>query len=261
MSSKHGDFIWYELITPDTKASQEFYSKVLGWQFEDSGQEGMDYQIVLAPEGGYEEPKHVAGLMGMDPNQLPMGKPMWLGYIGVDDVDQSVAQIEMVGGTVCMPAMDIPNVGRIAMVSDPQGVPFYVMRGASNEKSPAFADDQPRLGHCAWNELMAADQAAAWSFYGDQFSWVKEGEMDMGEQGTYDFIRHDFLLGAIMTAPAGVAPQWSFYFRVAQIDVAVEKVEANGGTVTMGPQEIPGDEFFINGIDPQGAAFCLIGVR
>ena len=54
--------------------------------------------------------------------------PMWLGYINVDDADATVTSIEQAGGKTLMPAFDIPNVGRIAMVTDPQGAPFYIMK-------------------------------------------------------------------------------------------------------------------------------------
>src|SRR3546814_12168106 len=80
-------------------------------------------------------------------------RPTWLGYIAVEDVDASVAEIEARGGRVLMPAMDIPMVGRIAMVADPHGAPFYVMKPHGTGKSLAFADDYPRPGHWAWNEL------------------------------------------------------------------------------------------------------------
>ena len=53
---------------------------------------------------------------------------------------------------------------------------------------------------------------------------------------------------------------WNFYFRAADIDVAAKKIVSGGGEILQGPQEIPGDEFTINGLDPQGAPFSVIGV-
>jgi predicted enzyme related to lactoylglutathione lyase len=257
MANRQGDFIWYELLTGDADAAQAFYASVVGWTVTNSGQPGMDYRILNAGEHS------IGGLMGITPDMAAHGaRPTWLGYIAVDDVDATVTAVGASGGGVMMPAMDIPDVGRIAMVTDPQGVPFYVMRPAGEGDSLAFAYDIPREGHCAWNELVTSDQAAAWAFYGDHFGWSKDGEMDMGPMGSYDFIRHGGVIGAIMKGtPEMGPPHWNQYFRVPDIDVAVKAVAAGGGSVVNGPMEIPGGEFALNGIDPQGAHFGLVGKR
>jgi hypothetical protein len=154
-------------------------------------------------------------------------------------------------------------VGRIAMLADPQGAPFYVMRGAvENGTSLAFAFDKPRPGHCAWNELATSDPKAALKFYGGQFGWVKDGEMDMGPAGAYEFLRHGFMFGAVTPYMGeGGSPLWTYYFRVPDIDVAVDKIATGGGKVWHGPMEIPGGDFVINGVDPQDAYFALVGGR
>lgn len=87
--------------------------------------------------------------------------------------------------------------------------------------------------------------------------------MDMGELGAYRFIqRGDVGLGAVMPLMPGMtAPMWSFYIGVDDIDRARAAVTANGGTITNEPMEIPGGEYAMNGIDPQGAAFGLVGPR
>lgn len=257
MGNKHGDFIWYELLTSDADAAQDFYGTVLGWSFGGSGTPGIDYRIINAPEHS------VGGLMAITPEMAQHGaRPAWLGYVAVDDVDKCVESVEHGGGRTLMPGMDIPDVGRIAMVADPQGAPFYVMKPGGDGESLAFAYDQPRIGHCAWNELITSDQTAAWHFYGVRFGWVKDGAMDMGEMGSYDFIRHGAMIGAIMTGTAEMGPpHWNFYFRVADIDAAKSAVEAGGGQIVNGPMEIPGGDFALNGIDPQGAHFALVGSR
>ena len=61
--------------------------------------------------------------------------------------------------------------------------------------------------------------------------------------------------------PAMGPPHWNTYFRVADIDAAKTAVEAAGGQVVQGPHEIPGGDFSMNCIDPQGAAFGLVGGR
>src|SRR5690625_7310585 len=89
-----------------------------------------------------------------------------------------------------MPPLDIPDVGRLAMVTDPQGAVFYVMRGFSNQISLAFAADKPRVGHCAWNELSTTDPEAAKAFYFREFGWTKDGEMRSEERRVGKERRH-----------------------------------------------------------------------
>jgi uncharacterized protein len=257
MANKHGDFIWYELLTTQADAACAFYSSILGWVSNDSGQAGMDYRILtMAGEG-------VGGLMAITPEMSAGGaRPVWLGYIGVDDVDASAASILAAGGAEHMPAMDVPGVGRMAMLADPQGVPFYIMKGASGETSHAFAADRPRSGHCAWNELVTTDQSAALSFYTGQFGWRKDGEMEMGPMGKYEFLRHGSVIGAIMTKPPEQpTPSWNFYFRVPDISAAATRIKSGGGRILNGPQEVPGGDWVINGLDPQGASFALVGQK
>lgn len=264
MANKHGDFVWYELLTPDADGAQAFYAALLGWQVADSGMEGVDYRLLSAPDGDGGEVHMVGGIMPLDDDMLAAGaRPAWLGYIAVDDVDARVQAIEASGGSLCMPATDIPGVGRIALVTDPQGAPFYIMRSlTADDTSLAFAHDRPRPGHCAWNELVTSDPAAALLFYGEQLGWVKDGEMDMGVDGAYEFIRHGSVIGAVCRLPeADARPHWNYYFRVAQIDAAVDTIEASGGQILMGPHPIPDGDLIIHALDPQGAAFALIGSR
>jgi uncharacterized protein len=251
MTNPHGSFIWYELLTSDADAAQAFYEKVVGWSVGPFGDGAMDYRILTAPDGG-----GVGGLMTM-PSGAPM-RPGWFGYIGVDDVDRTVAEIEAAGGSVHMPAQDLEGVGRLAMVADPQGVPFYVMKGASPEASHAFAADVH--GHCCWNELSTTDQVAAFAFYSGLFGWTDGGGMPMGEGRTYQFINQgDQMIGAMMTRTDGMPPIWTFYFEVPDIEVAAETVAAEGGTVHYGPAEVPGGDRIIVASDPQGAIFGLVG--
>lgn len=258
MANKHGDFIWYELLTPDASAAAQFYQGLLGWQVSDN----PEYREITASEG------MVGGMLPLTPEMTGAGaRPAWLGYIAVDDVDAAVERVTAAGGRTLMPARDMEGVGRFALVTDPQGAPFYVIRaippqGAADPTSHAFAAERPMRGHCAWNELSSDDPAAAWRFYGELFRWVKDGDLDMGPLGRYEFIRHGFMLGAIMPRmPQMPVSAWTFYFRVPDIDAAHDYVRQNGGRVLQEPIEIPGGEYSMNVMDPQGAAVGLVGPR
>ncbi|HEX8578584.1 MAG TPA: VOC family protein [Allosphingosinicella sp.] len=254
-TNSHGSFIWYELLTTDADAAAAFYGEVIGWRATEAGVPGYDYRFFWAGEQG------IGGHMNIPEEGAEHGmRPGWYGFIGVNDVDATVAAIESEGGTVLMPAMDIPDVGRMALVTDPQHVPFYVMRGSSDQASDSFGRGQ---GHCCWNELSTADQGAALSFYTRHFGWEKGEAMPMGEMGDYVFINHDGgMIGAVMPHGGdGPLPAWRFYFVVPDIDAAAAKVTAAGGVVRHGPQEIPGGDFMLVATDPQGAVFGAVGAR
>jgi predicted enzyme related to lactoylglutathione lyase len=249
----NGVFIWYELLTTDADASADFYSGVVGWQVAASGMPGMDYRLLMAGEA------QVGGLMQLSQDMLDGGAlPVWLGYISVDDADGAVARIAAAGGKVQVPPTDIPNVGRFAMVADPQGIPIYVLHDQGQTPSTAFA--QGLDGHCAWNELETPDPKAALDFYGGQFGWKPGETMSMGEAGDYLMFELDGApIGGMMQAsPVGSSPMWRFYFRVPSLEAAMRRVRAGGGQVLHGPQPVPGDDEIALGMDPQGAAFALV---
>jgi hypothetical protein len=253
MSNPHGSFIWYELMSTDPDASKAFYDSVVGWNIGPKPAGDMDYRMISASDG------HIGGVLRLTDEMSAHGaRPTWLGYFGVDDVDATVAKAVARGGNVLMPAWDIPNVGRIAMVTDAQGLPFYVMRGASDGSSTAYG--RMAMGHVSWNELLTPDQDAALAFYGELFGITKSGAMPMGALGDYTFLQHSGAgIGAMMTTPpAGSKSGWGFYFRVPEIESAKDRIARGGGTVTQGPMEVPGGEMVLNAVDPHGAAFGLV---
>jgi predicted enzyme related to lactoylglutathione lyase len=256
MANRHGDFIWYELLTSDTDAAAVFYGAVIGWRARPAQGSPRDYRIFRVGD------TDVAGHMRIPADASRSGmRPGWLGYVGVDDVDAAVAEIVSAGGAQLMPPTDIPGVGRLAMVADPQGVVFYVMRGSIEGTSTSFAPT--RTGHCHWNELASSDQAAALAFYCSRFGWQPGEVMPMGDMGHYRFITHDGeTIGAMMTRqPDCPPPAWTFYFGIEDIDAAARRVSENGGTIHHGPAEVPGGVFIIIARDPQGALFGLVGPR
>lgn len=261
MVNQHGDFVWYELMTGDSEAARAFYTGLLGWTYTDSGQEQVDYRMFSAGDA------QVGGFLQLTPQMVEHGaRPCWVGYIRVDDCAAAVASAREAGATILMEDNEVPGVGPFAMLQDPEGAFFYMLEDRSGEDSRAFSTEDNGDGHCSWNELMAGDTEAAKAFYGSQFGWVVADSIDMGEMGMYDMFKtsaeRDFLSGGIMgRMPDMPVSAWTFYFRLPLIDVAAEYIAANGGQILNGPMEIPGGEFIINGIDPQGAMFSVIGKR
>jgi predicted enzyme related to lactoylglutathione lyase len=259
LDEPRGDFIWYELLTADIGGAKTFYDAVIGWNIQDRSDFPNDYRMIGRSDG-----KLAGGAMQITDEMKRHGaRPTWLAYIHSLDVDAQAAAIQRAGGKIMMPPFDIPGVGRVAMVTDPQGAPFYVMKplppeGDPNAKSDVFdAEAEQRVG---WNELSTTDPVAARQFYSEQFGWVSDDFMDMGEMGEYRFIdHHGQRIGALCGAMPGQPPRWRFYFRVSSIAAARTRIEQGGGTVAMGPHQVPSGDWIIIGTDPQGAEFALVG--
>jgi predicted enzyme related to lactoylglutathione lyase len=257
-SPTHGSLVWYELMTTDPDGAKKFYGNIVGWDIGDPLPGDQDYRMIGRSDGGF-----AGGVLALTDEMRQHGaRPTWLGYIGVDNVDATVSQIESKGGKTLMPAFDIPQ-GRIAMVADPQGAPFYVMKPVPPAEKPdavsdVFSPDAPQ--RISWNELSTSDPAAARRFYEEQLGWDSNDFMDMGGDGEYRFLDHHGLrIGALSGTMHGQQPHWRYYIRVPSVSAAKDKVEAGGGTIAMGPMEVPGGDHILIGSDPQGAEFALVG--
>lgn len=255
--SLRGSFTWHELMTTDREAAQAFYGPLLCWQFDAGEVAGRSYAVILA--NGVP----VGGMLGLDAAMHQGGAgPVWVGYVAVAALDAAAAQVRAGGGQVLMDGMAIPGLGRFALIGDPDGVPLYLMEYDTAPPGPP-ATFPPPPGTCAWNELAARHPDAAIAFHTGLFGWRQEGDMPMGELGSYRFLHHDAaMIGAVMPVAGREAkPGWTFYFVVPDIDAAAAAVRAGGGEVTEEPGEIPGGSFSLVARDPEGARFGLVGPR
>jgi predicted enzyme related to lactoylglutathione lyase len=244
-------FIWYELMTTDQDAAEKFYRAVVGWKTADAGQPDMRYTILSAGDRG------MGGVMKIPAAGMP---PAWLGYIGVPDTDAAAKQIVEAGGAIHHPPDNIPNVGRFAVVSDPGGAVFQLLTPLPRQDEPPPADLKT-LGLVSWHELYSSiGEKAAFDFYAGQFGWETLDLMDMGEMGKYRiFGAGGVPMGGMMDKPKEApASAWGFYVNVDSIGAAIERIKHNGGQITMGPNEVPGNQWVVQGLDPQGATFALV---
>jgi hypothetical protein len=247
-------------MTPDQAASERFYTKVVGWtaaaQTNDS--HGNPYVVFSAGTRG------IGGMLKLTGEMAAGGaRPGWVGYIHVTDVDAKVKAVTEAGGLQLMAPTEIPGVGRFAMVTDPGGAAFYLM----NPKPSPGMDPGPMPpagtpGTCGWRELFSTlGEKGAFDFYAAQFGWESVGEFDMG--GTMGIYRLWGLdgeqLGGMMKKPDNVPVSvWNYYFTVDGIDAGAERIKEAGGQVLMGPHEVPGGQWIVQGMDPQGANFALL---
>jgi predicted enzyme related to lactoylglutathione lyase len=250
-------FFWYDVMTTDTKAAARFYGDVVGWTVQDSGTPQMEYSVFNL--GG----RGVAGLMPLpDDYAKSGGRPAWMGYIKVDDVDAMAARIQAEGGKLHKGPVTIPGTIRFAVVSDPQGAGFLIATPLTENAPPPLTPGTP--GTIGWHELCALDWQAAFAFYEKLFGWSKDQAIDMGPMGTYQLFKTggEYAAGGMMTKPAAIpVPYWGYYFNVEAIDAGAARVTAGGGKILNGPMEVPGPMWVVNGMDPQGAVFSLVAPK
>jgi uncharacterized protein len=246
-------FAWYELLTTDVSAAQSFYGKVVGWDVQDASTSEFAYRLFSV--GGTP----VAGLMELPLDGRKKGAtPRWVGYVAVEDVDRVVGQLKRLGGTVYVPPTD-SNIGRLAVVADPQTATLALVNGLKYGDSDA---ERGGFGHVCWHELFAADAKAAFEFYGGLLGWQKAEPMSTPIESYQLFAAGEWTMGGmfnkIVSAPV---PFWLYYFEVADLDLAMGRVRAEGGQITRGPIELWGDIAIAQCIDSQGAVFALQGKR
>ena len=254
MPSPRGKFVWYDVMTTDTKAATAFYTQVVGWTAQEFPM-GEDRLYTVFSQGG----AMVAGLMALPPEAAQMGMPpCWSGYVAVDDVDADAKRVETLGGKIQRPPEDIPTVGRFAVVSDAGGAVFLLFKPSTSETPTKVAP--MALGHIGWHELYAGNIDREWDFYEKLLGWTKDSTFDMGPMGTYQiFATGEEACGGMMTKPPQIPMSfWNYYISVDGIDAAAGRVKAHGGTILQGPSEVPGGAWIVQGTDPQGAHFALI---
>ena len=244
-----GRFVWYDLMTSDPKKAVTFYMKVIGWGTQEM--QGMPYTMWTA------NGTPIGGVMEL---QAPGVPPHWLAYVSVPDADATVKQVESLGGKTFVKSNDIPNVGRFAILGDPDGAVFAVFTPLPSAASNPGDEKSPEVGEFSWHELLTVDYKKALAFYEAIFGWEKIQEHDMGPMGVYlIYGRHGIQLGGMFnkTADMPMPPNWLHYVRVDSADRVAEAVKANGGTVMNGPMDVPGGDRIAQCMDPQGAAFAI----
>ncbi len=236
-----GKFVWHDNVSTDPEKARKFYGDLLGWGTE----------VFKTPEGEYPM-INVGGQAhgGFGPAQG--GAPShWLGHVLVEDVDETVRRAEAAGGKIVADAFDIPEVGRMAVIADPQGAVTSAFSSAG--------DPPTNEGVFVWDELMTTDIEAAKSFYGEVYGW-KTRDMDMGEMTYTMFMR----AGEVDTAggmnrPPGVEapPHWLSYVATEDVDKSAAKAKELGANLFVEPRDIPTVGRFAVVQDPAGAVFGL----
>ena len=251
--AKQGQNVWYELMTTDVESAKRFYGETIGWSTESWDEAPADKPYTMWKAGE----NYIGGVMTLPEEAKKMGAPPhWIAYTQVDDVDATTAKAKELGGDVHAPPFDIPKVGRIAILADPQGASFAVFKPENDSPPPTKS-----VGTFSWAELNTTDYEAAWKFYSKLFGWVEKSTMDMGEMGKY-FMFNDpdeATQGGMsnMAKKMNMPAHWLHYITVENMDETVERIKKQGGTVVNGPMPIPGDDVIAQCKDPQGVFFAI----
>jgi predicted enzyme related to lactoylglutathione lyase len=223
---------WIELFATDTDRARAFYRDLFGWTSEAAGPEYGGYINFATTDG-----VRVAGCMANDgANGTPDG---WSVYLATDDATKTVERAEANGGTTIVPAMEVMDLGSMAVVIDAGGAAIGAWQPGTHTGFGVI--DEP--GAPSWFELHTREYTTAVAFYRDVFDWDARTMSD-----TYDFRyttlgEGDDALAGIMDRggdlPEGVPSHWSIYFHVADCDAAAAKVSELGGTLDSPPSDTP----------------------
>ena len=251
MTVSTGRFVWHEVMTTNPEGAIAFYENVIGWSL-------MPWDADPSYRMFAWKNVPMAGVMLLPDAARQMGAPPhWLTYISVRDVDASLTQAMGMGARTYLEPMDVPTVGRLAVLADPQGATFAVFR----PEHDGHVSDDFALGDFSWHELAADDAKAAWEFYRALFGWEYDSQFDMGPMGTYFMFRRaggSRPLGGMYDRPPEVpVTHWLPYVHVANADATALAIAQHGGRVLNGPMEVPGGDRVAQAMDPQGAVFAV----
>lgn len=247
-----GSFCWMELGTSDSGAAKKFYSSLFGWESEDTpAGPGMTYTMLRL--GG----KDVGALYQLTEQYHKGVPPHWLCYVSVISADESAAKAKSLGATVTMEPFDVMDVGRMAMIQDPQGAMLALWQARSHFGAKIVGE----LNTFCWNELATTDADKAGEFYSKLFGWtIKKGD-STGPIVYHELVNAGSEMGGmyqITPEMKGMPPNWIAYYAVADCDATAEKAKSMGAALIVPPTDIPNVGRFATIQDPQGAVFAVI---
>lgn len=254
-SYPHGAFCWYELATTDFNAAKNFYSNVFGWDAQMAlEQPGMEY-LIFTKEG-----KAIGGLYNLQPPQKEMNlPPHWMPYVNVNSIEDALQAATAAGGNVIMPATEVMEHGRMAIIADPEGGVVSLWQ-AKNMAGTEIADAH---GAPSWNEYASKEPSRSIPFYESVFGW-KGNTNNMGGMDYTTFASGENMAAGLWQMPEEMRhlpTHWLTYFTVEGLDAALAKASENGGEVLAPKMYVEGVGYFAVVRDPQGAALGLISEK
>jgi uncharacterized protein len=241
-------FVWVDMFTSDAAASKTFYSSLMNWTAKDVPTPGQGGAYTMLSSGGED-------FGGIGSLSNPAEKPSWMPYILVNNVEQTVRDAEKLGATVLRQPMEIPTVGRFAVVQDPAGGIFSPMSFVQPPKPPGQVN---LFGPVAWMDLVTDNPQRALDFYGQLFGWKGVTGEDPVFGKYYEFEHDGHLLGGVLPRPPMMTTNTFVpYFLVPDVDVFHETAISKGSRVVIPPSDLAGIGRFSWVLDPQDVMITL----
>lgn len=238
-----GTFCWADLGTSDADGAKAFYGGLFGWEDED---------IPVGDDMTYTMLRLDGRTVGALYRQRAEGPPAWLSYVSVEDADSSARRAGEVGANLIQEPFDVMDVGRMAVIADPQGAVFALWQPGASFGAELVNDP----GAMCLNQLNTTESEDGERFYTELFGWRFEAVAG-GEQPYRGIYNGDALNGGMMPLPAEAGPpHWLVYFTSGDLDGAVGTIGETGGQLLVPPMAIPTGRIAV-ARDPQGAVFAL----
>jgi uncharacterized protein len=248
-----GTFSWPELATTDQKGAVAFYRALFGWDLNEQPLGPTETYSMFQLRG-----KEVGAAYTMRPEEKQTGAPPhWNSYVTVKNVEEAVKKAEGLGAKVFAPPFDVMDAGRMAVLQDPTGAVFQVW--TPNKSIGARILNEP--GALCWTELTTTDTKAAEKFYTQMFDWTPKHSTSAAPMEYTEFSVGGTPSVGMMPKPAQmpahIPSYWMPYFQVTSVDASASKAKELGGSVMVGPTDIPPTGRFAILNDPQGAMFAV----
>jgi uncharacterized protein len=246
-----GSFCWIELATTDQNAAKNFYSSLFGWVSQDSPMGPDDFYSMFKLED-----RDAAAGYTLRPEQRAQGvPPNWGIYIAVESADQAAAKAAELGGMIALPAFDVFDIGRMAVIQDPTGAFFSVWQ-AKKHSGIGIAHVH---GTFCWADLNTPDPKRAADFYSGLLGW--QFMRDEKDPSGYLHIKNgEHFIGGVPPAAqrqARTPPHWLAYFQVDDVDATADKAKKLRAKLYLPPMTMEGVGRMSVIADPQGAVFAI----
>lgn len=235
-----GKFVWHDLLTDDVSEAKKFYTGLLGWSYEESG----NYTTI------YYHGEPIGGMMEIASKTGSKEEALWLPSLSVSDVDSAVAYVKAHKGAVLKGPLDMKKRGRGALVSDPEGAQLVLLHTKNGDPK----DQIPKMGGWLWDELWTNKPKESYALY------YKLGKYNASKMrdGYRILKRHGkWRAGIRDVSKEGIKSRWVPVVRVADLKATMDKAVKLGGSVAMKPHKDIADGNVAVIIDNTGALFLV----
>jgi predicted enzyme related to lactoylglutathione lyase len=237
-----GKFVWNDLLTSDAATARDFYGQLFGWTFTQQGR----YTVIRNND------RNIGGIVQLKGDPDNPSAARWLSLLSVADVDQAAALVKTEGGAVHIEPTEVPNRGRVALVSDPQGAKLVLLQARDGDPE----DEEPAIGSWLWHELWSNNAEASLTFYQKLAGYDYENYE--GEADDYlILIREDqWRAGIRFIDDSELEMRWVPVVRVADTEAVAQKAEHLGGEIRVAPRPTESGSVALL-VDPSGARVII----